>query len=78
MEFNGEYRLYYSLSSPTLRLSVIGMATASNPLGPWEEQGLAVTSLDNAAVQTNAIDPSIIIDGGGNHWMYYGSAWDGI
>ncbi len=78
MEFNGEYRLYYSLSSPTPRLSVIGMATASSPLGPWEEKGLVVTSLNNAAVHTNAIDPSVVIDGSGKHWMYYGSAWDGI
>ena len=75
----GEYRLYYSLSSPTPRLSVIGLATSSGPRGPWIEKGLVVTSLANNTRQTNAIDPSVIIDeAGGRHWFYYGSAWDGI
>ncbi len=74
----GEFRLYYSLSSPTPRLSVIGLATATSPEGPWTEKELVVTSLDNAAIQTNAIDPTVLIDKSGNHWFYYGSAWDGI
>lgn len=73
-----EYRLYYSLSSPTPRLSVIGLATSSSPKGPFREKGLVVTSLANATRQTNAIDPTVIIDENGGHWMYYGSAWDGI
>nr|WKN34090.1 arabinan endo-1,5-alpha-L-arabinosidase [Tunicatimonas sp. TK19036] len=78
MKVGNEYRLYYSLSSPTPRLSVIGLATSSNPKGPFTEQGLVVTSLDNSTVQTNAIDPTVIVDESGRHWMYYGSAWDGI
>jgi arabinan endo-1,5-alpha-L-arabinosidase len=78
MKVGSQYRLYYSLSSPTPRLSVIGLATASGPLGPWTEQGLVVTSKNDNAIQTNAIDPSVVIDQAGNHWMYYGSAWDGI
>jgi arabinan endo-1,5-alpha-L-arabinosidase len=73
-----EFRLYYSLSSALPRLSVIGMATASSPMGPWTEKGLAVTSRNDNSIQTNAIDPTVIIDQSGNHWMYYGSAWDGI
>lgn len=78
MKINGTYRLYYSLSSPTPRLSVIGLATASSPLGPWKESGIVVTSTDNNTVQTNAIDPSVIVTPSGEKWMYYGSAWDGI
>ncbi|MEQ9441425.1 MAG: arabinan endo-1,5-alpha-L-arabinosidase [Cyclobacteriaceae bacterium] len=78
MQVESEYRVYYSLSSPTPRLSVIGLATSDSPKGPFREQGLVVTSLDNRVVQTNAIDPSVIIDQSGRHWMYYGSAWDGI
>lgn len=78
MKVGNEYRLYYSLSSAKPRLSVIGLATASTPVGPWTERGLVVTSLDNASIQTNAIDPTVIVTASGDHWFYYGSAWDGI
>ncbi|WP_276366508.1 arabinan endo-1,5-alpha-L-arabinosidase [Chryseolinea sp. H1M3-3] len=78
LKVGGEFRLYYSLSSAKPRLSVIGMATSTSPSGPWTEKGLVVTSLDNGTVQTNAIDPSVIVTPSGEHWMYYGSAWDGI
>lgn len=73
-----EYRLYYSLSSSTARLSVIGMATATDPAGPWKETGLVVTSTNNNVIQTNAIDPTVITTTAGDQYMYYGSAWDGI
>ena len=73
-----EYRLYYSLSCSRPRLSVIGLATATAPEGPWTERGLVVTSKDDASVQTNAIDPAVVITNTGEHWMVYGSAWDGI
>ncbi len=78
MKVGGEYRLYYSLSSPSPRLSVIGLATSSSPEGPWVEKDLVVTSLNNSSIQTNAIDPSVVVDEFGDHWFYYGSAWDGI
>lgn len=78
MKVGSEYRLYYSLTGPEPRLSVIGLATASKPTGPWTEKGLVVTSLNNFARQTNAIDPTVVVDKTGNHWFYYGSAWDGI
>jgi len=77
MKYNNEYRLYYSLSSPTPKLSAIGLLTSSSPLGPWEEKDLVVTSKDNIQM-TNAIDPSVVVTPIGEHWMYYGSAWDGI
>ena len=78
LEANGQFRLYYSLSSPTPRLSVIGLATSDTPVGPWTERGLVVTSRDNADVHTNAIDPTVVVTPAGEHWLYYGSAWDGI
>jgi len=80
IKVGNEYRLYYSLSSEVGRLSVIGLATASTPIGPWTERGLAVTSPPDISgtTQTNAIDPTVVIDQAGKHWMYYGSAWDGI
>jgi arabinan endo-1,5-alpha-L-arabinosidase len=79
MKVNDQYRLYYSLSSPTLRLSVIGLATATAPEGPWTEQELVVTSKNDFPVtQTNAIDPTVVVTPQGEHWLYYGSAFDGI
>ena len=78
MKVDSEYRLYYSLSSSSPRLSVIGLATASNPEGPWTERDLVVTSLANGTIQTNAIDPTVVVTPTGEHWFYYGSAWDGI
>lgn len=78
LKVGNEYRLYYSLSSAVARLSVIGMATASSPEGPWTEKGLVVTSKNDAAVQTNAIDPTIVTTPTGEQYFYYGSAWDGI
>jgi len=74
MKVGSEYRLYYSLSSPVPRLSVIGMATASSPDGPWTEKGLVVTSANDASIQTNAIDPTVITTTTGEQYMYYGSA----
>jgi arabinan endo-1,5-alpha-L-arabinosidase len=78
IKVGSEFRLYYSLSSAKPRLSAIGLATSSSPLGPWTEKELAVTSRDNNTVQTNAIDPTVVVTASGEHWMYYGSAWDGI
>jgi len=72
-----ELRLYYSLSSSTCKLSTIGLATATDPQGPWTQKGLVVSSTCSAAM-TNAIDPTVVITPSGEHWMYYGSAYDGI
>ena len=35
LKVGSEYRLYYSLASNVFKLSVIGLATASSPTGPW-------------------------------------------
>lgn len=78
VKVGSEYRLYYSLTCSLPRLSVIGLATSSSPQGPFTERGLVVTSRNNSVVQTNAIDPAVIITPAGEHWMMYGSAWDGI
>ena len=78
MKVGSEYRLYYSLSSATARLSVIGLATATSPEWPWTEKGIVVTSANDNTVQTNAIDPTVVVTPSGDYYMYYGSAWDGI
>jgi arabinan endo-1,5-alpha-L-arabinosidase len=77
MKVGNQYRLYYSLSSPTPKLSAIGLLTGSSPDGPWTESGLVVTSKESIQM-TNAIDPTVLITPGGEQYMYYGSAWDGI
>lgn len=78
LKVGSEYRLYYSLASNVFKLSVIGLATANTPEGPWTDKGVVVSSKNDAMPQTNAIDPSVIITPSGEHWMYYGSAFDGI
>jgi arabinan endo-1,5-alpha-L-arabinosidase len=77
-KYKNEFRLYYSLSSSDPRRSVIGLATATNPEGPWTEKGIVVTSANNATRQTNAIDPTMVTSPDGKQYFYYGSAWDGI
>jgi arabinan endo-1,5-alpha-L-arabinosidase len=78
MKVGSTYRLYYALSSNVGRLSVIGLATASNPEGPWTDNGLVVTSANDNTTQTNAIDPTVLVTPANEYYMYYGSAWDGI
>lgn len=77
MKAGNEYRLYYSLASDGFRVSVIGLLTSASPEGPWVEKGLAVTSITDGP-GTNAIDPTVTVTPAGEHWMVYGSAWDGL
>lgn len=77
IKIGNEFRLYYSQSSAVFKLSAIGLLTSNNIEGPWEEKGLVVTSNTNIPM-TNAIDPAVIVDKEGKHWMYYGSAFDGL
>jgi len=77
LKFGSEYRLYYSLASDGFRVSAIGLLTSSSPEGPWVEKGLVVTSKTEGP-GTNAIDPTVVITPSGDHYMYYGSAWDGL
>jgi arabinan endo-1,5-alpha-L-arabinosidase len=77
MKVGNEYRLYYSLASDGFRISCIGLATAAHPEGPWVERGLVVSSVTEGP-GTNAIDPSVTVTPSGEHWMVYGSAWDGL
>lgn len=76
-EYNGEYRLYYSLASNIGLKSCIGLAISDNPLYGWKEVDVVVGT-DGSSTQTNGIDPTVIITPEGEHWMMYGSSWDGI
>jgi arabinan endo-1,5-alpha-L-arabinosidase len=77
IKIGSEYRLYYSLSSSRFKLSATGLLVSDSPTGPFAERGLVVTSNTNIPM-TNAIDPAVVVDQAGAHWMYYGSAFDGI
>lgn len=77
MKVGQEFRLYYSLAATAGRTSCIGLATATSPEGPWTQKGLVVTS-ENTGPGTNAIDPTVVVTPAGQHWMVYGSSWDGL
>jgi arabinan endo-1,5-alpha-L-arabinosidase len=79
--FNSLYHVYYAVSSFGSNVSAIGLVTnttldSTDPNYSWVDQGLILQS--SASDNFNAIDPSILIDAGGNVWLTYGSFWTGI
>jgi arabinan endo-1,5-alpha-L-arabinosidase len=78
---NGEYRLYYAVSTFGSNRSAIGLFT-SPTLDParsdyrWKDQGLVVMSTRQD--DFNAIDPNFVIDREGGHWLALGSFWSGL
>ena len=79
--FNGQYHLYYAVSSFGVNTSAIGLATnptldTNNPSYLWTDQGPVIKS--TAANNYNCIDPSVIFDVSSNLWMSFGSYWNGI
>ncbi|MDF1572961.1 MAG: arabinan endo-1,5-alpha-L-arabinosidase [Bacteroidales bacterium] len=77
VEVDGTYRLYYSLASNIGLKSCIGLAISDDPQYGWKEVDVVVGT-NNTYTATNGIDPSVIITSEGEHWMTYGSSWDGI
>ncbi len=72
-----EYRLYYSASTFGSQNSVIGLAVADNPEGPFEHRGIAVHTTPDSPV--NAIDANPVREEEtGEYYLVYGSFWGGI
>ncbi len=79
--FNGQYRLYYAVSTWASQVSAIGLATnptldPTDPAYRWTDRGLVISSYNGSPY--NTIDPSITLDASGNPWMSFGSYWNGI
>lgn len=79
---DGEYRMYYSVSSFGSQNSVIGLATNTtldfnDPNYAWVDQGLVIES--EVGSPYNAIDAGVLYDDSTERmWMSFGSHWGGI
>ena len=79
--FNGEFHLYYSVSTFGSNRSSIGLAT-NQTLDPasdkyrWVDHGKVIGS--NTSDDWNAIDPNVVFDEHDQPWLAFGSFWGGI
>jgi arabinan endo-1,5-alpha-L-arabinosidase len=78
---NGQYYLYYSVSTFGSQVSAIGLATnptldPSSPNYHWSDHGPVIQSTNGSAY--NTIDPSIIKNTDGRVWLQFGSFWNGV
>lgn len=79
---NNQYYLYYSVSAFGKNTSCIGLAVNKtlDPTSPdfkWEDKGKVIQSVPGRDMW-NAIDPNQIDDENGNHWLVFGSFWNGM
>lgn len=73
------WRLYCCASRPGKTCSMIGLAEAADPKGPYEYRGDVVGSQhSDTFTQANAIDPCVCADREGRDWLIYGSFFGGI
>ncbi|HEV7378223.1 MAG TPA: arabinan endo-1,5-alpha-L-arabinosidase [Dyadobacter sp.] len=80
--YQGQYYLYYSISTFGKNGSCIGLATNKtlNPADPdfhWTDHGKMVESVPGRD-EWNAIDPNLVIDENKQPWLSFGSFWNGL
>ncbi len=78
---NGQYSLFYSISTFGKNRSAIGWATSKtlDPKSPdfkWVDHGEVVASVPGRDMW-NAIDPNLVRDEQGTPWLSFGSFWNG-
>jgi arabinan endo-1,5-alpha-L-arabinosidase len=76
IKLNGEYYLYYSISSWGQYVSAVGLMTSptldpKNPNYKWTDRGMVVHSSEGEDL--NAIDPGVFHAPDGTLWISYGS-----
>jgi arabinan endo-1,5-alpha-L-arabinosidase len=79
---NGQYKLFYSISTFGKNRSAIGLATNKtlDPKSPdfkWVDHGPVLASVPGRDMW-NAIDPNLVRDEQGTPWLTFGSFWNGI
>ena len=79
---NGQYFLYYSVSTFGSQRSVIGLAVnrqldPKHPDYRWQDRGVVVESLPNQS-NYNAIDSAMFVDSDQKAYLVWGSYWTGI
>jgi arabinan endo-1,5-alpha-L-arabinosidase len=80
--FNGQYHLYYSISTFGKNNSAIGLVTnrtldPNSPDYQWEDQGMVIRSTEGRT-DWNAIDGNLILEAEDKAWLCWGSFWSGI
>ncbi len=61
---------------PVIGLAVTKTLVRSDPRFGWVDKGLVVRS--SSSDDFNAIDPDLLVDRDGRHWLSFGSFWTGI